>query len=78
MAKGPGFNLTYKFCRKGIRRDTQIIYPKDAGYILLRLDIFPGKKVGEAGTGSAGLTLIMARTMKLRMNDKTSRLRLPA
>lgn len=49
---------TYDLVMKGIKRDTQIIYPKDAGYILLRLDIFPGKKVGEAGTGSGGLTLI--------------------
>ncbi|MFW5930184.1 MAG: tRNA (adenine-N1)-methyltransferase [Desulfosalsimonas sp.] len=54
---------TYDLVMKGIRRDTQIIYPKDAGYILLRLDIFPGKKIGEAGTGSGGLTLIMARAV---------------
>lgn len=54
---------TYDLVMKGIRRDTQIIYPKDAGYILLRLDVFPGKRVGEAGTGSGGLTLIMARAV---------------
>ncbi|MFW6080369.1 MAG: tRNA (adenine-N1)-methyltransferase [Desulfosalsimonas sp.] len=54
---------THDLVMKGIRRDTQIIYPKDAGYILLRLDIFPGKKVGEAGTGSGGLTIIMSRAV---------------
>lgn len=54
---------TYDLVMKGIKRDTQIIYPKDAGYILLRLDIFPGKNVGEAGTGSGGMTLIMARAV---------------
>lgn len=54
---------THELVMKGIRRDTQIIYPKDAGYILLRLDIFPGKYVGEAGTGSGGLTLIMSRAV---------------
>ncbi|MBS3809405.1 MAG: hypothetical protein KGY38_04540 [Desulfobacterales bacterium] len=47
----------------GIKRDTQIIYPKDAGYILLRLDIFPGKFVGEAGTGSGGMTLLMSKAV---------------
>ncbi|MFP4158275.1 MAG: tRNA (adenine-N1)-methyltransferase [Desulfobacterales bacterium] len=54
---------THDLVMKGIKRDTQIIYPKDAGYILLRLDVFPGKKVGEAGTGSGGLTLIMAKAV---------------
>ncbi|MGM0451922.1 MAG: tRNA (adenine-N1)-methyltransferase [Thermodesulfobacteriota bacterium] len=48
------------FLMHGIKRDTQIIYPKDAGYILLQLNIFPGKRVGEAGTGSGGLTLLLA------------------
>ena len=44
----------------GIQRETQLVYPKDAGYILLRLNVFAGKFVGEAGTGSGGLTLIFA------------------
>lgn len=51
------------FLMYGIKRDTQIIYPKDAGYILLQLDIFPGKRVGEAGTGSGGLTLLLAHAV---------------
>jgi tRNA (adenine57-N1/adenine58-N1)-methyltransferase len=42
------------------KRNTQIMYPKDIGYILLRLNIVPGCKVVEAGTGSGGFTQILA------------------
>jgi tRNA (adenine57-N1/adenine58-N1)-methyltransferase len=45
---------------KNIERQTQIIYPKDVGYILLKLDVSPGKKVLECGTGSGALTLALA------------------
>ncbi|MFZ8831234.1 MAG: tRNA (adenine-N1)-methyltransferase [Thermodesulfobacteriaceae bacterium] len=45
---------------KNIERQTQIIYPKDVGYILLKLDVGPGKKVLECGTGSGALTLAFA------------------
>ncbi|MEN3046606.1 MAG: tRNA (adenine-N1)-methyltransferase [Candidatus Hydrothermales bacterium] len=42
-----------------VERKTTIIYPKDAGLILLELGIRPGIKVCEVGTGSgAFLTLI--------------------
>ncbi|HSD83134.1 MAG TPA: tRNA (adenine-N1)-methyltransferase [Anaerolineae bacterium] len=44
-----------------IKRTTQIIFPKDVGYILLKLSIHPGVTVLEAGTGSGGLTLALAR-----------------
>jgi len=44
-----------------IKRTTQIIFPKDAGYILMKLSIQPGITVVEAGTGSGGLTLALAR-----------------
>jgi tRNA (adenine57-N1/adenine58-N1)-methyltransferase len=43
-----------------IKRQSQIIYPKDIGYILLRLSVTPGKTVVEAGTGSGSLTLALA------------------
>ncbi len=43
-----------------IKRKSQIIYPKDIGYILLRLSVTPGKTVVEAGTGSGSLTLALA------------------
>ena len=44
-----------------IKRTTQIIFPKDVGYILLKLAIQPGVTVVEAGSGSGGLTLALAR-----------------
>lgn len=43
-----------------IKRNTQIMYPKDIGYVLLQMDIGPGKKVIEAGTGSGALTTALA------------------
>ncbi|MFO7800877.1 MAG: tRNA (adenine-N1)-methyltransferase [Desulfovermiculus sp.] len=45
---------------KKIDRQTQIIYPKDIGYILLKLSIGPGVRVLEAGCGSGSLTLALA------------------
>ncbi len=46
---------------RGIRRNTQIVYPKEIGYILIKMNIGPGVRVIEAGTGSGGLTLALAR-----------------
>jgi tRNA (adenine57-N1/adenine58-N1)-methyltransferase len=43
-----------------LRRTSQIIFPKDIGYILLRLLIGPGSTVIEAGTGSGALTTALA------------------
>ncbi len=43
-----------------IRRNTQIMYPKDVGFVLVTLGIGPGKKVLEAGTGSGALTTALA------------------
>jgi tRNA (adenine57-N1/adenine58-N1)-methyltransferase len=44
-------------------RESGIIYPKDAGWILLRLSLSAGKKVLELGTGSGALTGILARAV---------------
>ncbi|MGQ9666432.1 MAG: tRNA (adenine-N1)-methyltransferase [Anaerolineae bacterium] len=44
-----------------IKRNTQIMFPKDVSYVLTRLSLFAGKRVIEAGTGSGGLTLALAR-----------------
>ncbi len=44
-------------------RTTQIIYSKDAAQIIMRLSLFPGRTVVEAGTGSAGLTFMLARAV---------------
>ena len=42
------------------RRNTQIMYPKDIGFILISMDIGPGKHVLEAGTGSGSFTTALA------------------
>ncbi len=44
-----------------LRRATQIVYPKEIGYILLKLSILPGRRVIEAGAGSGVLTAALAR-----------------
>jgi len=41
-------------------RSTQILYPKDVGFILITMGIGPGKKVLEAGTGSGSMTIAAA------------------
>lgn len=48
---------------RNLKRNTQIIYPKDAGYILMKMGVGPGYRVVEAGTGSGGLTLVLARAV---------------
>ena len=45
-------------------RKTQIIYPKDAGLILLYTGIGPGSVVIEAGCGSGALTCILGNYVK--------------
>ena len=41
-------------------RCTQIMYPKEVGFILMTMGIGPGSHVIEAGTGSGGLTSVFA------------------
>ncbi|MCA2002340.1 MAG: tRNA (adenine-N1)-methyltransferase [Chloroflexi bacterium] len=41
-------------------RATQILYPKDIGYILVMMGVTPGKKALEAGTGSGSMTIALA------------------
>jgi len=42
------------------KRNTQIMYPKDIGFILMKMNIIPGTNIIEAGTGSGGLTQILS------------------
>ena len=41
-------------------RTTQILYPKDIGFILVTMGIGPGHRVMEAGTGSGSMTTALA------------------
>ncbi|MCL4507059.1 MAG: tRNA (adenine-N1)-methyltransferase [Chloroflexi bacterium] len=46
-----------------IKRSSQVIFPKDSAYILMRLDVKPGSRVLESGCGSGGLTLALAQAV---------------
>lgn len=46
-----------------IKRNTQIIYPKDAAHLIHRLSLRAGSHVIEAGTGSGALTVALAWTV---------------
>jgi tRNA (adenine57-N1/adenine58-N1)-methyltransferase len=45
---------------RGVKRLTQIIYPKDIGYICMRLSVGNGTRVIEAGSGSGSLTVALS------------------
>lgn len=45
---------------RNTKRSTQIMYPKEIGYILLYMGIRPGVRVIEAGTGSGSFTTALA------------------
>lgn len=44
-------------------RNTQIVYPKDAGTILIETGVVAGSRIVESGTGSGALTSILARAV---------------
>ncbi|AEV16116.1 tRNA (adenine-N(1)-)-methyltransferase [Thermus sp. CCB_US3_UF1] len=46
-----------------MRRSATPTYPKDASALVALLDLAPGMRVLEAGTGSGGLTLFLARAV---------------
>lgn len=45
----------------GIKRRTQLIYPKEAGTILFKLNVQNGMKIFECGTGNGALSIILSR-----------------
>jgi tRNA (adenine57-N1/adenine58-N1)-methyltransferase len=47
-----------------VHRTTTIIYPKDAGLMVLQSFVFPGARVIECGTGSGALTIILANFIR--------------
>ena len=54
---------THDFINK-IQHGTQIVYPKDLGYIAARAGIESGQKIVEIGTGSGSLTTFVASIVK--------------
>lgn len=44
----------------GIKRQTQIMYPKDMGMICFKLGVGPGRTILEAGSGSGGFTVALS------------------
>jgi tRNA (adenine57-N1/adenine58-N1)-methyltransferase len=48
---------------KELPRTTQIVYPKEIGFILVTMGIGEGQRVIEAGTGSGALTAALAFTV---------------
>ncbi|MGQ9479564.1 MAG: tRNA (adenine-N1)-methyltransferase [Thermoproteota archaeon] len=47
-----------------LARRTQVMYPKDLGYVVMSLGISPGNRVLEAGTGSGASTMLLASLVK--------------
>jgi len=43
-----------------LKRSTQIMFPKDIGFILTSMSVGPGQTVLEAGTGSGSMTVALA------------------
>jgi len=56
--------LLIDYIERGFERKTQIIYPKDLGFIVLLSGIGPGARVLEAGVGSGILTAVLANIVR--------------
>ena len=48
---------------RDLKRSSQIMYPKDIGFVLMKMAIHPGVRVVEAGTGSGGMTTVLAQVV---------------
>jgi tRNA (adenine57-N1/adenine58-N1)-methyltransferase len=57
------------------RRTTQILYPKDIGFIIVSMGIGPGQHVVEAGTGSGAMTTALAYAVGLQGHVTTYEMR---
>lgn len=47
----------------GLRRETQIVFPKDSAFICLKLGLRNGSRIVEIGTGSGVLTYLFSRVV---------------
>jgi tRNA (adenine57-N1/adenine58-N1)-methyltransferase catalytic subunit len=57
------FRPTYAQLIPNLPRRAQVIYPKDAGSILVWGDVYPGAHVVESGVGPGALTLALLRAV---------------
>ncbi len=46
-----------------MNRRTQVVYPKDSSFILMKLDVFEGKRVVDVGAGSAAMSYLFAKAV---------------
>ncbi|MGH8103592.1 MAG: tRNA (adenine-N1)-methyltransferase [bacterium] len=54
----------HEIIKKGVKRQTQIVYPKDSGYLLLKLGVQPGAHVLEIGAGSGAMSILLANFVR--------------
>src|SRR5579863_3685857 len=54
---------TYADLIPHLPRNSQVIYPKDTGPLLIWGDVFPGASVIEGGTGAGALTIALLRAI---------------
>ena len=59
-------NLRYMTHVMKMQHSTQIVYPKDFGYIAARMGVQSGQKILEIGTGSGSLTTFLASIVNPR------------
>ncbi len=51
----------YEYILFGLKRHTQIIYPKDSAFIAFRMGIREGARIAEIGTGTGSMTLVLSQ-----------------
>jgi tRNA (adenine57-N1/adenine58-N1)-methyltransferase len=56
--------LLIDYLERGLKRATQIIYPKDQGFIIMLLGVAPGSRVLEIGVGTGSTTITLASIVK--------------
>ena len=59
-----GLHITLHEYNSAVLTRTQIVDQFDASFIVMHLDLFPGCRVIESGTGSGCMTLAMARAVQ--------------